>query len=380
MTIYKVKADMINVQEELKNINEQLAKGAADVTFDSKGLQSLRTQKVDLQARYDILKEQLEEMQAVQQSSLQNPEPKVTEGDEKTKAIHAKAELIRSAMKGKPISQDVFATLGDNDPTTSGGENILPTSMVREIVHEPFVKNPIRDIIPITSITNLELPKIEFTLSDSDFIQDTETAKELEASGGQIQFNRNKFKVFAGVSETILGAADADVVGVVEAALASGLATREKLQLFEVGSQTNHMSFYQIDASSDYLSPEITSTDLYEGILEAIADLPETFRDGARVVMTYKDYLSIIKKLSNGTTNFFGVQPEQIIGKPVIFSDLAVKPIVGDFRYLHGNYDPKIGFERDKDIKTGIEQFCLTVHLDFRFKLRSAFRIVTVTP
>ncbi|KAF6602359.1 phage major capsid protein, partial [Bacillus sp. EKM417B] len=85
---------------------------------------------------------------------------------------------------------------------------------------------------------------------------------------------------------------------------------------------------------------------------KAIADLPEDFRENAKVMMTYADYLEMIETLANGSATLYNAQPEQIIGKQVVFSDAAVKPIVGDFRYSHFNYDPAITYESDKDINT----------------------------
>ena len=76
--------------------------------------------------------------------------------------------------------------------------------MTNELLHEPFVKNPLREVSTFTSVTNLEIPKVTFTLDDDDFIADTETAKELKAEGDVVTFGRNKFKVFVPISETVL--------------------------------------------------------------------------------------------------------------------------------------------------------------------------------
>lgn len=117
----------------------------------------------------------------------------------------------------------------------------------------------------------------------------------------------------------------------------------------------------------------------FEAILLALADLAEDYRENATIVMSYLDYISIIKDLSNGSTSLFGVQPEQVLGKPVVFIDAAKQPIVGDFSYSHFNYDIGILYERDKDVKTGIENFVLTAWFDHRIKLHSAFRIAEVS-
>ncbi|MDX5824381.1 phage major capsid protein, partial [Bacillus paranthracis] len=110
----------------------------------------------------------------------------------------------------------------------------------------------------------------------------------------------------------------------------------------------------------------------------AIADLHEDFRANATIKMRYADYLDIIEMLANGSATLYNAQPEQVLGKPVKFCDSAVNPVVGDFRYSHFNYDPKMIYDRDKDVKTGIELFVLTAWFDHKIKLKSAFRIAEV--
>ena len=85
-----------------------------------------------------------------------------------------------------------------------------------------------RDISAFTNITNLEVPKIDFTLDDDDFVSDEATAKEIKAEGDTVSFGRNKFKVKAKVSETVLNGTDTNLVQTVDAALESGLAAKRK--------------------------------------------------------------------------------------------------------------------------------------------------------
>lgn len=277
-------------------------------------------------------------------------------------------------MQGKPVPADVLAALGDRNST--GGEKFLPKTLSTEILTEPFVKNPLREISTVTQITNLEIPKLDFTLDDDDFVLDTETAKELEATGDVVTFGRYKFKVFAGISETVIHGSDANLVTYVERALQSGVAAKEKKVAFATTPKAGeeHMSFYASGIK------EITGENLYKAIKNAIADLHEDYRENAKIVMRYQDYSDIIETLANGNATLYTAQPEQILGKPVVFCDSAVYPIVGDFSYSHFNYDLTALYERDKDVKTGIEQFVVTAWFDHQIKLKSAFRIAKVAP
>ena len=46
----------------------------------------------------------------------------------------------------------------------------------------------------------------------------------------------------------------------------------------------------------------------------------------------------------------FDTTAEKVFGKPVVFTDAAVKPIVGDFNYFGINYDGTT-YDTDKDVK-----------------------------
>jgi HK97 family phage major capsid protein len=369
-TLFDVKNDLMTIGASLKATKQDKLAKASDPEAKIEDIKALETKESSLQARFDILQKEHDQMEAEQKASLQgqnNPIDNVS--DPKAKVVAAKASLVRSTIKDDRVSPEVRAALGDNNAT--GGENILPTTMTNELLHEPFVRNPLRTLSTFTSVTNLEIPKVTFTLSDDDFIEDTELAKEMKSEGGKVTFNRNKFKVFAPISETILAATDTNLVQTVDNALASGLAAKEKKVAFAVTPKAGeeHMSFYGNGIT------EIPGASLYIAIKKAIADLPEDFRENASIAMRYSDYMDIVELLANGNATLYGAQPEQILGKPVEFSDAAVDPVVGDFRYSHFNYDPQIMFDRDKDVLTGVWNFVLTAWFDHRIKLKSAFRI-----
>lgn len=329
------------------------------------------------QKRFEVVASQYDKIEAETKAKLAQQRAGLDGIDDpKQKTIAAKASLVRSTMRGKPIDNDVRAALGDD--AASGGGKFLPKTVSQDVILAPLAKNPLRGHSVVTQIPNLELPRLAFTLDDDDFIADMATAKELKAKGDTVAFTRNKFKVFAGVSETVINGSDADLVGHVENSLKSGVAAKEKKVSFTTTPKTGeeNMSFY----SAENGIIKVTGADTYKAIKNAIADLHEDYRDNAKIVMTYKDYSDIIEGLANGNATLYTAQPEQVLGKPVIFADGATKPIVGDFSYSQFNYDIGETFERDKDIKTGIEQFVVTAYFDHRIKLASAFRIADVVP
>lgn len=378
MNLYELKMAVKTVGDQLAQVVKDIAAKAADPSTPIEEVQNLKAKRDELQERFDLLKDQHDKAEAEMKAGLAANKGKVNGIDDpKQKTFAAKASLIRAVVRGESIPEDVRAALGDGNDT--GGEKILPSTMTNELLHEPFVKNPLRDISTFTSVTNLEIPKVSFTLEDDDFIQDTATAKELEVEGSVVTFGRHKFKVFAGVSETILAATDTNLVQTVEAALRSGLAAKEKKVAFATTPKSGeeHMSFYATSGGNPVIK-NVEGENLYKAIKAAIADLHEDFRENATIVMRYQDYMDIIEVLANNNITLYSAQPEQVLGKPVVFCDLAVDPVVGDFSYSHFNYDPAIVYDRDKNVRTGVWDFVLTAWIDHQIKLKSAFRIAKV--
>lgn len=365
------------VKAQLKNENKKLS----DMYMNSSSTIEARAEQSKivkyLEERFNGIKSQIEELDNKEAEKVKN---KSLGNSEKDIKINAKSELIRSTMANKPVSTNIMNALGA-ESGLGNGDKILPRTMVNELLYEPMSRNPLRDISTFTNITNLEIPKISFTLSDEEFLSsDSATAKELASSTDTIVFSRNKFKVFCDITETVINGTNTNLVATVEAALESGLAKKEKKIAFE-STEPTEMSFYKKDSgNSNYLIKSVKGKTLYEAIIKALADLEDDYAQNAKIVMKKSDYFSIITFLANGNSALYSAQPEQVLGAPVVFCDLANIPVVGDFAYSHFNYDLDMLFERDKNVKTGMESFVLTAWIDHKIKMKSAFRLAVVEP
>lgn len=294
----------------------------------------------------------------------------------------AAANFIRSVFGIEELSEETratFATTGAGGNIT--GTNMLPTNLVNSLITEPLTKNQFRQVVPISNIKGLEMPRIAYTIDDDSFVTDDQTAKELALAGDKVQFGRFKAKIFTTISDSVITGSDIGLTEYVENALQSGLAAKEKKCMLAVTPKSGeeHMSFYKKTLEA-YDIKAANGATMYEAITNAIADLHEDYRDRASVMMRYADYVKIVKDLSNGSATLYGAQPEQIIGKPVIFCDSATVPIVGDFNYCRINYDGEATYDTDKDVKKGEYIFVLTAWLDVQIMLKSAFRLAVVTP
>lgn len=384
---YQLQQMLDGVRHSLGEATDKLTAMYGDTTSKIEDRERQATVVKDLEEREKGINDQLKALddEAAAKLAAQSKVNPVAD-TEKDKVINAKAQLIKNVMAGKPVDQTILNVLGDGS-SLGNGDKVLPKTMTNDLLYEPMAKNPLRKISTFTNITNLEVPKIAFSLDDDDFLtSDTETAKELAASTDTIVFGRNKFKVFCDITETVLNGTSTNLVQVVNAGLESGLAKKEKKVAFASAAPTE-MSFYYKDTvnpnnngSSDYVIKKATGTTMYAAILAALADLEDDYAENARVTMKKSDYFNMITTLANGNASLYAAQPEQIIGAPVEFCDLAVIPVVGDFKYSHFNYDLNMIYDRDKNIKTGIESFVLTAWIDHKIKMRSAFRLAVVTP
>ncbi|MEK5530656.1 phage major capsid protein [Viridibacillus sp. FSL R5-0468] len=378
-TFYELQMALQTIGQQYKKSEEAYTAVLTDTTSTGEQIQAAEKTKNELKMRFDGIKQQHDALEAEQKAKLANQKGVGAIEDPQQKVTAAKAELYRNTIRKQPVSSEVKALLGDD---TTGGNKFLPKTVSTQIITEPKVKNPLRGHSDYSQITNLEIPKLSFTIDDDDFIEDGETAKEMKLTGDTVQFGRHKTKIIAEVSETVINGTDTALVSEVDKGLESGVAAKERKVAFaktpKVGEE--HMSFYRTGTPSYLAIKSVSGADLYESITNAIADLHEDYRENAKVFMKFSDYLKIVKTLANGSATLYSAQPEQIIGKPVVFTDAAVKPVIGDFSYSHFNYDLNALYDTDKNVKTGMHQFVVTAYFDHQIKLASAFRIADVTP
>ena len=374
---FKIQQQLEGTRASLKEAVNKVDAAYADVTSTLEQRAALEEIVKDLKNRVEKYENDLKELddEAAKNFELENSIRNVrNSGDEK---IEAKAELIRTTKKKEKVSQRVLNSLGEGSGN-GNGENLLPTTLMTELVTEPFAVNPLRGVSTMTNITNLEIPKLAFTLDDDDFLtSNSETAKEMKLSASKIKFERKDFRVYADITDAVLRGSNVNLVGYVENALRSGMAKKEKKLAFAVGTSNPETSFYN-KTGSNYDITAITKESKYLAIKAALADLEDDYADKAKIVMRRSDYFDIIEALANGNATLYQAQPESVLGAPVIFCDLATIPVVGDFSYSHFNYDLDATYESDKNIRTGITSFVLTGYLDHKIKMKSAFRLALV--
>ena len=371
VTLYEKKQNLGTLGAQLKKVNEEIAMKAGDPTVADKDLMQLQEQSESLENRYNMLKEQVEREEKEQRAKFTKTKTPTMTVEEKL--IHAKAEFYR----GQKLSSDYKQVLGDDDSTTNGSK-LLPVTIANDIIAEPTQSNPLREDELVTAVTNLERPRIDVTIDDDSFVNDQEVAKEIKLKGDTVKFGRNKTKLKVAISEAILNGTDTNLVEHVNAQLQGGLARKEKVVAFAESPKSGEeeMSFY----STQNNIKKVTGATLFEAITQAAGDIADDFQSDIKVYMTRQDYMKMIKELSNGSVSLFGKAPEEVLGYPVRFTELAKKPVVGNFNYAQLNYEISSAlYEQWKDYDKGVNNFQLTAWFDHKILLASAFRIAEVS-
>ena len=367
VTLYEKKQNLGTLGAQLKKVNEEIAMKAGDPTVADKDLMQLQEQSESLEKRYNMLKEQVEREEKEQRAKFTKTKTPTMTVEEKL--IHAKAEFYR----GQKLSSDYKQVLGDDDSTTNGSK-LLPVTIANDIIAEPTQSNPLREDELVTAVTNLERPRIDVTIDDDSFVNDQEVAKEIKLKGDTVKFGRNKTKLKVAISEAILNGTDTNLVEHVNAQLQSGLARKEKVVAFAESPKSGEeeMSFY----STQNNIKKVSGDTMFDAITQAAGDIADDFQSDIKVYMTRQDYMKMIKELSNGSVSLFGKAPEEVLGYPVRFTELAKKPVVGNFNYAQLNYEISSAlYEQWKDYDKGVNNFQLTAWFDHKILLASAFRI-----
>ena len=405
--------DSLIDQVKTENESYKAMFGSADFTAEQRKAKYEDILKLTNQV--NEVKAQIKEFDDAASSKMKGDS--TMENAKKNEIIAMNAEIVRAALDNRVADLSKFSNEAvegnftiDGGTHMTRGDKLLPANMSNDLLYEPMAKNQFRELSKFTAIMNLELPKISFDVATGagtaggvnnvgagvpSFLKsDSETAKEIKSTAALIKFERNKFKVFCAIPETVYRGTDVNLMEVVNAALQSGFAKKEKAMVLEkvvAAAGTNNadapVSFYTEIGTAAYgdkantsAIKKVTGATMYEAIINGICDLEEDYAQDAVLVMRKVDYFKMIKELVNQNATLFGAKPEEVLGIPVKFIDACETPILGDFKYSHYNYDLSMEYDSDKEILTGVRRFVVTAWVDHRITMKSAFRLLDVTP
>ncbi len=378
-TLYKIKEDLTALGAQIAQDANWIAEKAGDPQTKMEDIQAKKKHRDELQERFDMLKEQHDAMEQKGKEAVRRKDAANSPEKERQKA---KGKFYRDALQGAKQEElakayQFLGAIPAADADLGYGDKLLPKTMASELITEPLLENPMRSIVRVSNITGLEEPKLLFDLDGAyETITDKLTAKEIKLSGDSVTYGRNKVKVSAKISDTVLRGSPYDIAAEVENALRSGLAVNEMARMFATSPATGYaqMSFY----STQNAVKKVEGVDKHEAIRKALADLPLMFRRNAKIVMNAADWYAMWGTNLNASGMYYEDRPLQMFGKPVVLVDDATDPVVGDFSYARINYEIGTTYDTDKDVDAGVYKFVLTAWYDIKLRLSSAFRIATV--
>ncbi len=370
MTVQELDMTMESLRGKIRTKADELLTMTGDNTVT---MEAIKAKKAELEE----MRERMTTMEAEKAQMAANFAAKKTDGKKETmNKKEAAGVFYQSVLSGVETPKMVYEQLGAKPDTDAQGygAKLVPETLSNEILMEPTIKNPLRERMTITNITGLKIPKLGFSVADDSFIEaDGVSAKELQATGDTVDFGRYELALKATVSESLLRSTPLDVEGAVNAALMSAQAAKELKAIFATTPATGqeHMSLYASDIKT------VTGTDLLDAVLAAAGDLEDAYQANACVVMRRQDYVAFIRTLA-GSDALWGKKPEDVIGYPVIFCEKAATPVVGDFSYLHMNFEGNNYYDTDKDVDKRLRIFTLNAEYDIQIKMKAAFRLAEV--
>lgn len=378
-TMFELEERIADLRMQISTEADGLVTMATDAGAKMDDVRAKQQRVKDLQERLAVLETERAKMAEKAKGTMG------AEGEAMSRQ-EAAGMFYRAAMMGQmdKLPRMAYEQLGAKpagNADQGSGSKLLPTTLANELLLEPQVTNPLRGRMMVTNIPGLKLPKLGFAVDNDSFIsKDGETAKELKLSGDTVDFGRYELPLKATVSESLLRSTPLNIEAAVNAGLESAQAAKELKVIFAENptSGEEHMSLYAKDSGgSTYLCKAVEGADLLDAILAAAGDLEDVYQAGACVVMRRQDYYGFIRSLANAEA-LFGRKPEDVIGYPVIFCEKATIPVVGDFRYLHLNYDGDTYFDTDKDVTKRLRYFTCNAEYDIHVVLRAAFRLAKV--
>lgn len=379
MDITTLRSNLCDQQQLVADLAERNRTVAMDNTSTLEQITSARTELQTATQRAEALQQSLDIAMA---QAPTPPAPGVPGApmDKRT----ARGMFFQAVLDGRDPStlpRAAYEQLGAipaEDEDLGHGSRLLPTQLAADILMEPVDANPLRPYMEVTSVQGLVVPKMAFTLADDDFKTDKQLASELKADVPElISFGQFVSSISASISESVLRGSPYNVEATVIKAIQDqqGLKELRKITATSPATGEEHMSLY----STKNAIAKVQGETMFDALLLAIAGLHDIFRANAAIAMPYLQYVQMLRDLANNNMNFYGAQPEEVVGKPIVFSDFFTQPVVGDFKKLHLNFNGAPWYDTDKDVKKRLRVFVQNADYDIQVMLSSAFRIAEVS-
>lgn len=372
---------MAEIQREIPTLRDKALTLANDKTSDMTAVRAAKAALDAANERLSLLKDEKDRLEDEAAFRLRRKPGGAAMTKEEARGLFYRAALDGGDTARLPqMAYEQLGLIPADDDDQGHGSVLVPDTMANELLLSPMTRNPLRELMTVTTVPNLVVPRLGFEQDDDSFVKkDGGTAHELKLRGETVRFGNYAYRVRASVAESILRTTPVNISAAVDASLASSGARKELKMIFgtDLDSDLKHMSLYQKDEQSQSLIAEVEGATLFDAWCGAFAALEDDWREHAAGVMRFSDYVTMLREIAPNAS-LFDATPAKVLGVPVVFTEYATTPVVGDFSMLHLNFACAPWYDVEKVPEKGLRRFYLNSLYDIQVKMASAFRLVKV--
>lgn len=288
--------------------------------------------------------------------------------------------LFRAMLTGAAPGREILDALSLPTTVTSGtasGGYLLPKAVSDQLIRDIVEDDGILSEITTTSITGLEMPRVSTADVDGDDVADGTSAPDATVTAGSIAFGRYPYAKCVTVPNSLLADTNTAIESYISTRHQEMMRARLCKRLFDTAAAGNyaHMSVY--DATVVRIET-VSATALLDGIMDALADLPTRPEGTYKVALKHSDWLGLIRTLANGAVALFNNPTREILGFEPVICNYVSKPLVGNLKTIHLNYDSAITYESERHAKERTTDFVLSTAYDIQIEQPALLRIVNV--
>ncbi|HBI1043170.1 TPA: phage capsid protein, partial [Staphylococcus aureus] len=202
---------------------------------------------------------------------------------------------------------------------------------------------------------------------------------ELSLNGSSKYFDRREGHIYTEVADSVVHGSDRTLDDLLKEIFINECVSYETTLLLDKNNASG-----LIDKDNQDLSlynqgiKEVSNTSMYDGIKQAMKDIPQTFRRKVSVVMNTEHHDKLIKELAQmGLGTLAGDLTKLFNVSHVVVTDDAQDIFVGDFGHaIYAKYEP-IMYNKKKQALKGVYQFALNYVFDIKI-VPELLRIVKV--
>ncbi|ADI96960.1 hypothetical protein [Staphylococcus aureus] len=254
----------------------------------------------------------------------------------------------------------------------------LPTArkeVFKELLVNRELLQTLRDVITITDDEHVE------SIPALTYIKDKLATNgiELSLNGSSKYFDRREGHIYTEVSDSVVHGSDRTLDDLLKEIFINECVSYETTLLLDKNNSSG-----LIDKGNQDLSlynqgiKEVSNTSIYDGIKQAMKDIPQTFRRNVSIVMNTEHHDKLIKELAQmGLGGLAGDLSNLFNVSHVVVTDDAQDIFVGDFGHaIYAKYEP-IMYNKKKQALKGVYQFALNYVFDIKI-IPELLRIVNI--